>query len=146
MSPRTVTMLPDCLLLGGVLLIGLLHWLLPVATVATVWSRVISIVIGVGAISYGLGVLRRLSSTDAGSTPTQLVITGIFARSRNPYYLLCVVFLSGLAGVSGAISTAIVPLLYFLAIHPVVFYEEHLLQEQFGAAYSRYRTKVRRWL
>lgn len=146
MSPRTVTMLPDCLLIGGVLLIGLLHWLLPIATVATVWSRVISVAICVGAISYGLGVLRRLSSTDAGSTPTQLITTGIFLRSRNPYYLLCVVFLSGLAGLSGAISTVIVPLLYFLAIHPVVFYEERLLREQFGPAYNRYRTKVRQWL
>lgn len=146
MSPRTVTILPDCFLIGGVFLIGLLHWLFPIVAVATVWSRVLSAIICVAAVIYGARVLHRLPSTDAGNTPTQLTTTGVFARSRNPYYLLCVIFLSGLAGISGAISTVVIPLLYFLAIHPVVFHEERLLREQFGASYDRYRVKVRRWL
>ena len=78
--------------------------------------------------------------------PDQLVTTGIFALSRNPIY---VAFASVLFG-QFLIFPNWIPLIYLAAgiwlLNRQIEREEAFMQQHYGAAYSEYCKRVRRYL
>ncbi|MFN8443057.1 MAG: isoprenylcysteine carboxylmethyltransferase family protein [Caldilineaceae bacterium] len=78
--------------------------------------------------------------------PDQLVTIGIFALSRNPIY---VAFASVLLG-QFLVFPNWVPLLYLIAgvwlLNRQIVREEAFMQQHYGAAYSEYCKRVRRYL
>jgi len=80
------------------------------------------------------------------SPPTTLVTDGVFRLSRNPMYLgLATILLGSALALSSAWAMLVVPV--FVAwVGRLIRHEERLLETTFGASYSAYRERVRRWL
>lgn len=79
--------------------------------------------------------------------PKHLVVNGLYCYTRNPMYVGVLCFIFGwvlLYTVSSMIIYAVCVALCFQLF--VVFYEEPILQKQFGSEYSLYRLSVNRWL
>ena len=76
-----------------------------------------------------------------------LVTAGIFKISRNPMYLGMLMMLMGSSFLMGTIPSLFAPIAFFLIIDKVFIpYEEEKLVETFGAVYSDYAQKTRRWI
>lgn len=105
---------------------------------------------GVGIAILGVASFRRARTTVnplQPATTSNLVVTGIYHRTRNPMYLGMLLlllgwalFLSNLMAV--VLATVFVPLMNRLQILP----EERALASLFGSAFTEYKAKVRRWL
>jgi protein-S-isoprenylcysteine O-methyltransferase Ste14 len=79
--------------------------------------------------------------------PRHLVVRGPYRYVRNPMYLAGLLMILGPALVFGSIPLLEYAALYWFIVHLfVVIYEEPTLKRTFGASYSAYRSKVRRWL
>ena len=78
---------------------------------------------------------------------TTLLASGVFGWSRNPIYLGMLIFMIGLA-VWCADGLAFIPCaVFFIWINTwQIAVEEYYLERQFGADYTHYCKKVRRWL
>jgi len=106
--------------------------------------------LGVGIALLGVRSFRRAGTTVNPLQPaaaSQLVVSGIYRRTRNPMYLGMLLLLvgwgvflgNGLAFISAA---AFIPLMNRLQIGP----EERILTATFGPAFTAYQSAVRRWL
>lgn len=78
--------------------------------------------------------------------PNALITSGIFAFTRNPIYVAFGCILLG----EFLIQPRWLPLLYFAAgialFHRQVLHEEAYLQQHYGAEFTAYRARVRRYL
>jgi protein-S-isoprenylcysteine O-methyltransferase Ste14 len=105
---------------------------------------------GIAAATSGVAAFRRAKTTTnplKPETSSTLVTSGIYRITRNPMYvglalvlLAWAVFLSSAWALLGLL--VFVPYITRFQIIP----EERILSGMFGAAYSEYQTKVRRWL
>ena len=105
---------------------------------------------GIGVALSGVIGFRRAKTTVnplKPETTTSLVTSGVYRFTRNPMYvglamalLALAVFFSSPAAVSGPL----VFILYMTRFQIVP--EERALSAMFGATYSTYRARVRRWL
>ena len=78
--------------------------------------------------------------------PDRIVTTGIYARTRNPMYLGHLVFLTGLALVTGSpIAVVALPVLAPWFDRRAAR-DERRLAERFGHPYAEYRDRIPRWL
>ena len=79
--------------------------------------------------------------------PRQLVITGLYRFTRNPMYVAVLTAILGQAIWFQSRQICWYALIVAIAIQlMVVLYEEPTLQRDFGAQYTEYRRRVRRWL
>ncbi|WP_245853735.1 methyltransferase family protein [Necropsobacter massiliensis] len=108
------------------------------------------LLIAAGIAAGGLYQFYRANTTASPlnlDNTSVLVVTGVYAFSRNPMYLSLLLALIAWFLWLGAVSAIIGPLLFiglmnYLQIKP----EEIMLAKLFGAAYQAYCAKVRRWL
>ena len=80
------------------------------------------------------------------STPTTLVMDGVYRFSRNPMYVGMVSILAGIASWFATPWVFLAPLAFFLTVQ--LFFvprEERLLAALFGSDYESYKSRVRRW-
>lgn len=77
--------------------------------------------------------------------PTELVQTGLFARSRNPIFLGMVLTMAGLFLVLPNTVTLLVAVVSWVVISVQIRLEEDFLAKQHGLAYRDYCQKVGRW-
>ena len=79
--------------------------------------------------------------------PRHLVVRGLYRYVRNPMYVSVVTILIGEAILFMSTRVLIEAGVFIgLACLFVVFYEEPVLQKQFGKSYERYMHKVGRWI
>lgn len=108
------------------------------------------VLMGGGVILVGLAVVefrRHATTIMPHQTPSQLIQSGIFKRSRNPIYLADVLILTGLILYWDAIlSLVLVPILFWVLENRFVIPEETRLRRQFRADFARYEQQTRRWL
>ena len=114
------------------------------------WLAAVPGALGVGLAALGVWQFRRASTTvdprDPGKS-SALVTGGIYRWTRNPMYLGMLLVLVG-----WAVYLANLPAL--LGLPGFVLYmtrfqilpEERHMRRTFGAAFDRYRLRVRRWL
>jgi protein-S-isoprenylcysteine O-methyltransferase Ste14 len=92
-------------------------------------------------------IARHRTALLPGEATTTVIDSGPFARSRNPLY---VGLLVGSAGVGLVVASAwalvAVPLEWALLRWGAVVPEEQYLTAKFGARYTDYAGRVRRWL
>jgi protein-S-isoprenylcysteine O-methyltransferase Ste14 len=82
-----------------------------------------------------------------GGASTTVIDSGPFSMSRNPLYLGLLVGSAGVAVLAGSIWALVaLPLEWALLTWGAVVPEEHYLEAKFGATYSEYAGRVRRWL
>lgn len=79
---------------------------------------------------------------DGGSG--QLIVRGIYCRTRNPLFLFALVFL----WLTPVMTTNLLPLYIIATVYFILgsIHEERMLAEEFGAAYLDYRDRVPRFI
>ncbi len=102
--------------------------------------------VGVGLIA--IGILGRMWCTlyIGGRKSLKIVTQGPYSVSRNPLYVFSSIAAAGLGAQTESIVIAVVFMVgCAVAFHVVIFREEAFLQEEFGAAYSDYKSNTPRF-
>ena len=110
-----------------------------------------------GAVVFGVGgavaawclllFSRARTTTVPGQASNALVTSGPYRYTRNPMYVSLSLMYIGEAGILTQVwPLALLPLVWAYLHTTVIPVEEARLEEAFGDAYLRYRSRVRRWL
>ena len=75
----------------------------------------------------------------------KLITTGIFARSRNPFFLSLDFYFLGVAFIFPNLFFIVFTFLAVLSIHFFILKEEKFLRKMYGNEYEKYTKKVRRY-
>jgi protein-S-isoprenylcysteine O-methyltransferase Ste14 len=131
-----------------------LQWIVPLSLPQGILRRAL---IPVGAVLFIAGIAlvvlarrefaRYGQSTEPGNPISKIVMTGVFAISRNPLYLGIVSTLTGtgLALNFLWILVLLIPAIFFCQ-YILITPEEAYLQKKFGKGYLAYTNSVHRWL
>lgn len=108
------------------------------------------LLIGAGLVLVALAVVafwRAKTTIIPHQTPSRLITTGIFARTRNPIYLADALILAGLIlRFDAVLSLPLVPIFVWWIERHFIIPEEDRMRRLFRAEFGRYETKVRRWV
>lgn len=116
-----------------------------------VWADLLGgLLVGGGLVLIALAVaeMRRQKTTlMPHETPSRLVQSGIFTRSRNPIYLGDVMVLAGLILYFDAVlALPLIPVLTWILEKRFIIGEENRMRRTFRSDWARYEQKVRRWV
>jgi protein-S-isoprenylcysteine O-methyltransferase Ste14 len=143
---------PPPLIYLGALGIGFgLDALIGGATLPSTVSRpagAVLIVAGAGLLGTFVRAFDRARTPVDPYTPSEAVVTdGPYGLTRNPGYLGMTLTYAGIAIVANA-PWALAPLPVAMAVidRGVIAREERYLERKFGARYTDYRRRVRRWI
>ncbi|MEM9050068.1 MAG: isoprenylcysteine carboxylmethyltransferase family protein [Pseudomonadota bacterium] len=148
-----IVVFPPLAALGASALALLLEWLVPLGLLPAPGGVILPLGLALIALAVGLVIWGSVTFRAAGTNvnPRQpslkLVETGPFRFTRNPMYLGMVIFLIGLA-LAASLDWALplTPLLWALLHFGVVLREEAYLTAKFGAPYSAFLSRTRRWI
>jgi protein-S-isoprenylcysteine O-methyltransferase Ste14 len=113
-----------------------------IASVLSIFGGIIAIA---GIISFGQA--KTTVNPVQVSAASSLVVTGVFAFTRNPMYLgLVFVLLGWFIYLSNIISLFVIPLFVLYMNQFQIKPEERALEAKFGQEFTTYKAKVRRWL
>ncbi|WP_171210449.1 isoprenylcysteine carboxylmethyltransferase family protein [Ruegeria sp. HKCCA5426] len=140
-------------------------WLLGCAVLAWLQARYLSmglsldggftdllsgILIGGGLILILLAITefrKHRTTVIPHETPSSLIQSGIFKRSRNPIYLGDVLILTGLLlRFDAVLSLALIPVFVWLLERRFILPEEDRMRRTFRADFARYERSTRRWI
>ncbi|MDX2485056.1 MAG: methyltransferase [Pseudodonghicola sp.] len=127
------------------------HYPLGLSFGGGVWVDLLGgLLIGGGVLLMVLAVyeLRRQHTTVLPHrTPSHLVQSGIYSRSRNPIYLGDVLVLAGLIlRFDAVLALPLLPLLTWVIERRFILEEEDRLRRTYRTDFARYVRKVRRWV
>jgi protein-S-isoprenylcysteine O-methyltransferase Ste14 len=142
--PPAYLLITLCMMLG-------LHFLSPVAIVIPppwILAGLLPLLAGILLNLHGAGLFQSAGTTIQPFAPSQvLVMQGAYRISRNPMYLGFALVLLGVAILLGTLAPFItIPIFILLIQQRFIRAEERMLAERFGAVYTAYRQRVRRWL
>ena len=107
------------------------------------------LILGAAVSLWGLwcfGTIGKGTPTPIDA-PKKLVIQGPYRYVRNPMYVGVLLVLLGWAMLFGSIGLLLYTFLVATGFHLfVVFYEERVLEREFGGDYRNYCERVGRWL
>jgi len=105
---------------------------------------VIGFLLGVGAF---IEFRKARTTLDPHGSAKQLVTSGIYRFTRNPIYLGFLLMVISLPLNAGSYWGVLIAPLYVVSINKLVIeHEEAYLEKKFGAMYTSYKSRVRRWL
>lgn len=108
------------------------------------------VLIGGGILLAVLAVAefrRHKTTVIPHETPSAIVQSGIYKRSRNPIYLGDVLILAGLVlRFDAVLSLALVPIFVWVLERRFILPEEDRMRRTFRADFARYEQKTRRWV
>lgn len=108
------------------------------------------VLIGGGLLMAVLAIVefrRHKTTVIPHETPTAMVQTGIYKRSRNPIYVGDVLILAGLIlRFDAVLSLVLVPVFVWVLERRFILPEEDRLRRQFRTDFARYERKTRRWI
>ena len=109
---------------------------------------IVLIIAGIAIIVLARREFARYGQpTDPGKPTRKIVKTGVFAISRNPLYLGCVIVILGLALALNMLWALVTLLLSIILCHYVLIIpEERYLAAKFGDEYGKYVLSVHRWI
>lgn len=115
------------------------------------WANFLGgLLIGGGVLLFLLAFfeLRRQRTTVIPhQTPTALVQSGIYSRSRNPIYLGDILVLSGaILALDAVLSLPLIPIFVWVIEKRFILPEEDKLRRKFRMDFARYESNVRRWV
>jgi len=114
-----------------------------VATIAIAFAGAATAIAGVVGVGRAKTTLNPLKP----ETTSSLVTSGVYRFTRNPMYLGLVLALLAWAAFLSSVWSLLGPLVFILYMTRFqIVPEERALSGIFGAAYSEYQAKVRRWL
>jgi len=81
------------------------------------------------------------------NTPSALVQSGIFTRTRNPIYLGDALVLAGLIlRFDAVLALPLIPIFVWVIERRFILPEEARMRREFKAVFAKYERKVRRWI
>lgn len=103
---------------------------------------------GVVLMALAFAEFRRHATTVIPhNTPSALIQSGIFARTRNPIYLGDALILAGLIlRFDAVLALVLVPVFVWVIERRFIVPEEDRMRRAFRADFARYEQKVRRWV
>ena len=105
---------------------------------------VIGFLSGLGAV---LAFRRARTTLDPYHPVSSIVTSGVYGFSRNPIYLGFLLMVIGIPLNSGTYwGLILAPIFILLCNKLVIEHEEAYLEKKFGATYTSYTSRVRRWL
>jgi protein-S-isoprenylcysteine O-methyltransferase Ste14 len=117
------------------------------------WRTAAAAVLFVAAGVFGPTAIRSFARAGTTIDPvhieraSELVTTGIFARTRNPMYVSMALLLASWAAWLGTLAPLLGPPLFVLYITRFqIMPEERALAARFGADHASTRERVARWL
>lgn len=144
-------LLPPVFLFSAMLLMAALHVLLPLAEiVAYPWLLL-------GSLPLLLGIAINLSADRAFKTfnttvkpyeeSSTLITSGVFRYTRHPMYLGMIFILLGLSILMGSLTPFfVIPAFALVMEKRFIAMEETMLAQKFGATWTDYKSKVRKWI
>lgn len=115
-----------------------------------VFAGIAIAIAGIASAISGVIAFRRARTTVnpfKPETSSSLVTSGIYRFTRNPMYVGLTLVLLGWAVFLPSVWTLLGPLVFVLYMTRFqIVPEERALAGLFGATYSEYRAKVRRWI
>lgn len=142
---------PPLIYLAGLVTGLLLHAIRPTPFLPQRWAKLIGgVVIALAFVPGGMAAvaMRRAQTNLDPHQPTTAIVTGgPFRYTRNPIYVSFTLLFTGIAAFANSL-TVLVPLPIVLVImqRGVIRREEVYLERKFGAEYTQYKSRVRRWL
>ena len=99
-------------------------------------------------VVWAVRTFRRAGEKPSVYEPTETIVsTGPYGATRNPMYVAMVLLYSGIAlATKSAWPMLFLPAPLIFMHYGVILREERYLRQKFGDEYSRYRSRVRRWL
>ena len=118
------------------------------------WGRVVAVVLliagGGVAISALTGFGRAKTTVDPHNIEkaSSLVTDGIYSVTRNPMYLGLLLLIVGWGLWRGTVLGAVIGAVLFFGVITrfQIIPEERVLQDKFGAEYTEFTERTRRWL
>ncbi|WP_171167277.1 isoprenylcysteine carboxylmethyltransferase family protein [Ruegeria sp. HKCCA0370] len=108
------------------------------------------VLIGGGILMAVLAVVefrRHKTTVIPHETPSSMVQSGIYKRSRNPIYVGDVLILASLVlRFDAVLSLVLVPVFVWVLERRFILPEEDRLRRTFHADFARYERKTRRWI
>lgn len=108
------------------------------------------LLVGGGLLLMLLAVVelrRKRTTIIPHETPSTLVQSGIFSRSRNPIYLGDILVLAGLIlRFDAVLALPLLPVFTWVIELRFILPEEDRMRRAFRTDYARYERKVRRWV
>jgi protein-S-isoprenylcysteine O-methyltransferase Ste14 len=149
--PGKRPILPPVYFLVAVALMACLHLLLPGAQLIGSplrYSGLLLAAAALGLVLWAAGHFRRRGTTiKPFQDASALVLEGPYRLTRNSMYMGLVGILFGLGVLLGSASPfVVVPVFVILVDVRFIRAEEAALHRTFGAAYSDYKARVRRWV
>lgn len=125
-------------------------YLLPVWYLEHLNLQILGIILCVGSWLWTvtaqsqMGNSWRIGIDEKNTSP--FVTNGLFGLSRNPIFLGMLLTLIGFFMLLPNVLTLLALTLGYLLMQTQIRLEEEFLQKQYGAAYTTYKAKVRRWI
>jgi protein-S-isoprenylcysteine O-methyltransferase Ste14 len=142
---------PLLIYLAGLGIGVVLHLVRPIRLL----PRVLSLVLGGGLVAAGGLLVRSAFATmnraqtniDPFEPTTAIVSDGPFRYTRNPIYLSLALIYTGVAALINSLTVLVpLPVVLFIMQRGVIEREEAYLERKFGAEYTQYKARVRRWI
>lgn len=146
---------PDGYAAAAVVLAIALEWLVPLPLLPdrSLFSlpTLVGLIVALAGLSLEVAAARALAqggtTTRPNGRPAALVTSGVFHRSRNPFYGGIIALLAGLfVATSLDWAVLVIPALWLALDRLVVPFEERRLELAFGEAWRSYAAVTPRWL
>jgi protein-S-isoprenylcysteine O-methyltransferase Ste14 len=135
---------------GAMWAIARVSQILNVSSLVRVPVAAVLVAVGVALALAGVRSFRRARTTVnplKPETTAALVSTGVYSFTRNPMYLGMLLALVAWAVYLSAVWSVVGPLLFALYMTRFqIVPEERELEGLFGASFTAYKKRVRRWL
>jgi len=113
----------------------------------------VAAVLALGGVAFALSGMASFRKADTTIDPrkpdecSQLVVSGVYRKSRNPMYVgLLLLLLAWAAVLANPYALLLLPIFVAYMVRFQIRFEEFALEEKFGASYRDYLRTVRRWL
>jgi protein-S-isoprenylcysteine O-methyltransferase Ste14 len=116
------------------------------------WLRPAGVVVASAGALFAASCIATFLTKGRGTPapfdpPREFVATGPYRYVRNPMYIGAAGVILGAGLVLVSPSIMLLAVAFLLCMHlVVVFHEEPVLTNRFGASYERYKSAVHRWL
>jgi protein-S-isoprenylcysteine O-methyltransferase Ste14 len=99
-------------------------------------------IIGAAAVQFR----RHATTIMPREVPRAMIVTGLYAYSRNPIYVADALILAGVALRWDLAGLVLVPVFMLAITQRFILGEEAGMRAQFGAGYDAYAARVKRWV
>lgn len=142
---------PPLIFLAALILGWLLDRVVPLPVLPAGLAPWLGGALALGAIAIGVSAVREMRRARTAIDPyrptTALVLTGPFARSRNPIYVGLTTLALGLSLLANTLWCLLLLVPAVLAVrYGVIAREEAYLERRFGQAYRAYCDTTPRWI